>query len=64
MPFKTRYFETRQQALKYFNIMSRLHIAFLVLDKENGQYFVANEQDYRFFQQEFDLDMSLELCSE
>ena len=64
MPFKTRYFETRQQALKYFNIMSRLHIAFLALDKENGQYFVANEQDYRFFQQEFDLDISLELCSE
>ena len=64
MPFKTRYFETRQQALKYFNVMSRLHIAFLALDKENGQYFVANEQDYRFFQQEFDLDMSLELCSE
>ena len=64
MPFKTRYFETRQQALKYFNIMSRLHIAFMALDKENGQYFVANEQDYRFFQQEFDLDMSLELCSE
>lgn len=64
MTFKTRYFETRQQALKYFNIMSRLHIAFLALDKENGQYFVANEQDYRFFQQEFDLDISLELCSE
>ena len=64
MPFKTRYFETRQQALKYFNVMSRLHIAFMALDKENGQYFVANEQDYRFFQQEFDLDMSLELCSE
>ena len=61
MPFKTRYFETRQQALKYFNIMSRLHIAFLALDKENGQYFVANEQDYRFFQQSLIL-ICPELC--
>tara|TARA_R100001591_G_scaffold106732_1_gene115282 strand:+ start:829 stop:1023 length:195 start_codon:yes stop_codon:yes gene_type:complete len=64
MPFKTTYFETRQQALAYFNKVAREHIAFLALDKENGRYFVANEQDYAFFSAEWDLDMSLELCSE
>ena len=64
MPFKTTYFETRRQALAYFNKVSREHIAFLALDKENGYYFVANEQDYAFFSSEWDLDMSLELCSE
>lgn len=64
MPFKTQYFKTRQQALSYFNKVARDHIAFFALDNECNQYFVANEQDYRFFQDDFNLDMSLELCSE
>lgn len=64
MPFKTTYFKTRQQALAYFNKVAREHIAFLAKDNEDGRYFVANEEDYRFFEQEFKLDMSLELCSE
>ena len=64
MPFMTTYFETRQKALAFFNKVAREHIAFLALDNEDGLYFVANEQDYRFYQQEFDLDMTLELCSE
>ena len=64
MPFKTQYFETRQQALAFFNKVAKKHIAFLALDNEYGNYFVANEQDYRFFSAEWDLDMSLELCSE
>lgn len=64
MPFKTTYFETRSQAIAYFNKVAREHIAFFCKDNECNQYFVANEQDYRFYQQEFKLDMSLELCSE
>jgi len=64
MPFKTTYFKTRQQAIAFFNKVAREHIAFLALDKENGNYFVANEKDYAFFTAEWDLDMSLELCSE
>ena len=64
MPFKTTYFETRQKALAYFNKVAREHIAFLAKDNEDGRYFVANEQDYAFFSAEWDLDMSLELCSE
>lgn len=64
MPFKTTYFETRRQALTFFNKVARLNIAFLAKDNENGYYFVANEQDYAFFSAEWDLDMSLELCSE
>ena len=64
MPFKTTYFETRQQALAFFNKVAREHIAFLALDKENDLYFVANEEDYAFFSAVWYLDMSLELCSE
>ena len=64
MPFNTTYFETRQQALAFFNKVAREHIAFLALDNEDGRYFVANEKDYEFFSTEWDLDMSLELCSE
>jgi len=55
---------TRQQALAYFNKVAREHIAFLGKDNEDGRYFVANEKDYAFFSGEWDLDMSLELCSE
>ena len=64
MPFKTRYFNTRSKAIAYFNKVAREHIAFFCKDNECDQYFVANEQDYRFYQKEFVLDMSLELCSE
>ena len=64
MTFKTMYFKTRQQALDYFNKVARLNIAYLARDNEQGQYFVANEKDYVFFSAEWDLDMSLELCSE
>jgi len=64
MPFKTQYFDTRQQALDYFNSVARNHIAFFVLDRECNLYFVANEKDYRSLQRDFYLDMSLELCSE
>lgn len=64
MPFKTQYFDTRQQALDYFNKVSRDHIAFFALDRECNLYFVANEKDYRSLQKDFNLDMSLELCSE
>jgi len=55
---------TRQQALAYFNKVARDHIAFLAKDNEGGRYFVANEKDYAFFTAEWDLGMSLELCSE
>ena len=64
MPFKTQYFETRKEALAFFNKVSKKHIAFLALDKESCIYFVANEQDYGFFSTKWNLDMSLELCSE
>lgn len=64
MTFKTMYFQTRQQAIAYFNKVARLNIAYLARDNEQGQYFVANEKDYVFFSAEWDLDMSLELCSE
>ena len=64
MPFKTTYFMTRRQALAFFNKVARLNIAYLAKDNEDGRYFVANEKDYAFFSEEWDLDMSLELCSE
>ena len=64
MPFKTTYFKTRQQALAFFNKVAREHIAFLAKDNEDGRYFVANEEDYAFFTAEWELDMSLILCSE
>tara|TARA_R100001126_G_scaffold38248_1_gene21255 strand:- start:154 stop:348 length:195 start_codon:yes stop_codon:yes gene_type:complete len=64
MPFKTTYFMTRQQALTFFNKVARLNIAYLAKDNEDGRYFVANEKDYAFFSAEWNLDMSLILCSE
>ena len=69
MPFDTKYFKTRQQALAYFNKVARGHIAFMIRDNESDEYLVATEEYYRFIkrvipQQEWDLDMSLELCSE
>jgi|14BtaG_2_1085337.scaffolds.fasta_scaffold45436_2 hypothetical protein len=64
MLFKTTYFKTRQQALTFFNKVARLNIAYLAKDNEDGRYFVANEKDYAFFTAEWDLDMSLELCSD
>ena len=64
MPFDTKYFKTRQQALAYFNKVAREHIAFMIRDNESDDYLVATEEYYRFITQEWDLDMSLELCSE
>ena len=64
MTFKTMYFQTRQQALDYFNKVARLNIAILAKDNVNNGYFVANPEDYRFFRTAWEWDMSLELCSE
>ena len=67
MQFKTTYFMTRQQALAYFNKVAREHIAFLCKDNESyfgKEWFVATESDYRFYREQFYMDMTLELCSE
>jgi len=67
MPFETTYFKTKQQALAYFNKVAREHIAFLCIDNEpcfGKEWFVANESDYRFYKDQFYMDMTLELCSE
>ena len=79
MPFKTTYFDTRQQAISFFNSVARQHIAFFCFkhtdsqDRQNGHYFVANEQDYKAltYAESFNVtvgdkafDISLEIVSE
>lgn len=75
MPFKTTYFDTRQQAIAFFNSVARQHIAFFCFkhtdsqDRQNGHYLVANEIDYAvlldyFSNNETDNAMTLEIRSE
>ena len=70
MPFKTTYFDTRQQAMSFFNSVARQHVAFFCFkhtdsqDRQNGHYFVANEQDYKALFVFKGIDMSLEIVSE
>ena len=70
MPFKTTYFDTRQQAIAFFNSVARQHVAFFCFkhtdsqDRQNGHYFVANEQDYKALFVFKGIDMSLEIVSE
>ena len=73
MPFKTTYFDTRQQAMSFFNSVARQHVAFFCFkhtdsqDRQNGHYFVANEQDYKTLYLSMGnkgIDISLEIVSE
>jgi len=70
MTFKTMYFQTRQQALDYFNRVAMLSMAILAKDNGNNGYFVHhsfifdNPEEERFFRTAWNWDMTLELCSE
>ena len=60
MPFKTTYFDTRQQAFFCFKHTDSQ-------DRQNGHYFVANEQDYKTLYLSMGnkgIDISLEIVSE